>query len=133
MLLVNADASANIMYRDTLPVSCSGQQYSLSFWATFIGNAAYQTVCDGLGGFKYPRILVRIRDLTTGLVITQYTSDTIRLTSWQLHGMKWVMPTGYTNVILEMLNAAPGGCGNGVANDDITYGIFDPVPTVSLN
>ena len=133
MLLVNADASANIMYRDTLPVSCAGQQYSLSFWATFIGNAAYQTVCDGLGGFKYPRILVRIRDLTTGLVITQYTTDTIKLTSWQLHGMKWVMPAGYTNVILEMLNAAPGGCGNDVAIDDITYGTCDPVPTVSLN
>ena len=133
MLLVNADASANIMYRDTLPVSCPGQQYSLSFWAAFIGNGAYQTVCDGLGGFKYPRILVRIRDLTTGLVITQYTSDTIKLTSWQLHGMKWVMPTGYFNVILEMLNAAPGGCGNDVAIDDIKYGICDPVPTVSLN
>ncbi len=133
MLLVNADASANIMYRDTLPVSCSGQQYSLSFWAAFIGNAAYQTVCDGLGGFKYPVILVRIRDRTTGLVITQYTSDTIKLTSWQLHGLKWVMPTGYTNVILEMINAAPGGCGNDVALDDIMYGVCDPVPTVSLN
>ncbi len=133
MLLVNADASANILYRDTLPVSCSGQQYSVSFWAIFVGNAAYQTVCDGLGGFKYPILLVRIRDRLTGLVITQYTSDTIKLTSWQLHGMKWVMPTGYTNVILEILNAAPGGCGNDVAIDDIKYGICDPAPTVSLN
>ncbi|MFZ1370829.1 MAG: T9SS type A sorting domain-containing protein, partial [Ferruginibacter sp.] len=133
MLLVNADAAANILYRDTLPVSCPGQQYSVSFWATFIGNAAYQTVCDGLGGFKYPRILVRLRDRVTGLVITQYTSDTIQLTSWQLHGMKWVMPAGYTNLILELINAAPGGCGNDIAIDDIRYGICDPVPTVSLN
>ncbi|MBL0181283.1 MAG: T9SS type A sorting domain-containing protein [Chitinophagaceae bacterium] len=133
MLVVNADASANIMYRDTLPVSCSGQQYSVSFWAAFIGNAAYKTVCDGLGGFKYPMLLVRIRDLATGLVITQYTTDTIKLTSWQQHGMKWVMPAGYTNVILELLNAGPGGCGNDVAIDDIKYGICDPVPTVSLS
>jgi len=133
MLVVNADASANIMYRDTLPVSCPGQQYSVSFWAAFIGNAAYKTVCDGLGGFKYPMILVRIRDLATGLVITQYTTDTIKLTSWQQHGMKWVMPAGYTNVILELLNAGPGGCGNDLALDDIKYGICDPVPTVSLS
>ncbi len=132
MLVVNADAAANIMYRDTLPVGCAGQQYSVSFWAAFIGNAAYQTVCDGLGGFKYPRILVRLRDLVTGLTVTQYTSDTIKLNSWQLHGMKWVMPTGYTNLILELLNAAPGGCGNDLAIDDIRYGICDPVPTVSL-
>ena len=133
MLVVNADASANIMYRDTLPVSCPGQQYSVSFWAAFIGNSNYQTVCDGLGGFKYPQLLVRIRDLVTGLVITQYTTDTIKLTSWQQHGMKWVMPIGYTNVILELLNAGPGGCGNDVALDDIVYGICTPAPTVSIN
>jgi len=133
MLVLNADASANIMYRDTLPVSCPGQQYSVSFWAAFIGNGAYQTVCDGLGGFKYPRILCRIRDLTTGLVITQYTSDTIKLTTWLQHGMRWVMPAGYTQVILELVNAAPGGCGNDLALDDIQYGICDPVPTVSIN
>lgn len=133
MMIFNADASANIFYRDTLPVSCSGQQYSLSFWAAFIGNANYQTVCDGLGGFRYPQILVRIRDQFTGLVITQYTTDTIKLTSWQKHGMKWVMPAGYTNVILELVNAGPGGCGNDLAIDDIQYGICDPVPTVSLS
>ena len=133
MLLVNADAVAGILYRDTLPVSCAGQQYSVGFWAAFVGNSAYQTVCEGLGGFKYPQVLVRIRDLLTGLVITQYTSDTIKLTTWQLHGLKWVMPAGYSNVILEILNAAPGGCGNDLAIDDIRYGICDPIPTVSLN
>ena len=133
MIVVNADASANIMYRDTVPVGCSNQQYSVSFWAAFIGNSSYQTICDGLGGFKYPRVLLRIRDRVTGLVITQYTSDTIKLTSWQQHGMKWVMPSGYTDVIIEILNAAPGGCGNDLAIDDIAYGICDPVPTVSLN
>ncbi len=133
MYLVNADASANIFYRDTVPVQCSNQQYSVSFWASFIGNSSYQTICDGLGGFKYPMVLLRIRDRVTGLVITQYTSDTIKLTSWQQHGMKWVMPPGYTDVIIELLNAAPGGCGNDLAIDDIAYGICDPVPTVSLN
>jgi len=133
MLAVNADASATVMYKDTMPVACPGQQYSVSFWAAFLGNTNYQTTCDGLGGFKYPQLLVRIRDLTTGLVITQYTTDTIKLTSWQQHGMKWVMPAGYTNVILELLNAGPGGCGNDVALDDIVFGLCDPSPSVSIN
>ncbi len=132
MLLINADASASIMYRDTLPVACPGQQYSLSFWASFIGNAAYQVVCNGLGGFKYPKVLVRMRDLTTGLTITQFTTGDINTTSWQQLGMKWVMPPGYTNIIVELLNAAPGGCGNDIALDDIQYGVCDPTPTVSL-
>jgi hypothetical protein len=105
MLLINADAAARIAYADTLPVVCPGQQYSVSFWAAFVGNSSYKTVCDGLGGFKYSQLLVRVRDLSTGLVITQYTSDTIKLTSWQQHGMKWVMPSGYSQVILELVNA----------------------------
>ncbi len=133
MLLINADAAARIAYADTLPVVCPGQQYSVSFWAAFVGNNAYKSVCDGLGGFKYSQLLVRVRDLTTGLVITQYTTDTIKLTSWQEHGMKWVMPSGYSQVILELVNAAPGGCGNDFALDDIKFGTCDPVPTVSLS
>jgi hypothetical protein len=133
MMVVNADAAAGIIYRDTLPVSCPGQQYSLSFWAAFIGNGAYQTVCDGLGGFRFPMITVRIRDKVTGLVITQFTTDTIKLTVWQQLGMKWVMPTGYSNVILELINEGEGGCGNDFALDDIQYGVCDPSPTVNLN
>jgi Ig-like domain CHU_C associated/Secretion system C-terminal sorting domain len=133
MMVVNADAAAGIIYRDTLPVSCPGQQYSLSFWAAFIGNGAYQTVCDGLGGFRFPMITARIRDRVTGLVITQFTTDTIKLTTWQQLGMKWVMPTGYSNVIVELINEGEGGCGNDFALDDIQYGVCDPSPTVSLS
>lgn len=133
MMVVNADAAAKVIYKDTLPVSCPGQQYSLSFWSAFVGNSSYQTVCEGLGGFKFPMILVRIRDVSSGLVITQFTTDTIKLTSWQQFGMKWVMPTGYSSVIMELINAGLGGCGNDFALDDIQYGVCDPVPTVSLN
>lgn len=133
MLLINADAPPNVIYKDTLPSVCGGQEYSLSVWVAFIGNSTYQTICGGLGGFKYPKILMRIRDLSTGLVITQFTTNDITLTSWQQLGMKWVMPTGFSNVIFEFINAGPGGCGNDFAIDDIQFGICDPAPTVSIS
>ena len=132
MLLINADAPSTVFYRDTLPVACPGQQYSVSFWAAFVGNATYQTVCNGLGGFKYPKYLIKIRDLATGLTITQFTTGDVTNTTWAQLGMKWVMPVGYSNVILEMSNAGPGGCGNDFAIDDIQFGICDPLPTVSV-
>ena len=131
MMVVNADGPSYVFYRDTLPVACPGQQYSMSFWTAFIGNATYQTTCNALGGFKYPKFLIRMRDLITGLTITQFTTANITLTSWQQLGMKWVMPAGYTNIIMELLNAGPGGCGNDFALDDVQYGICDPAPTVS--
>ncbi len=130
MLVVNADAAATLIYRDTMPVSCPGQQYSFSFWTAFIGNTNYQTLCNALGGFKFPRFLVRARDLSTGLIITQFTSDSIVSNTWVQRGMKWVMPSGYSNIIIEILNAGAGGCGNDFAIDDIQYGICDPLPTV---
>jgi uncharacterized repeat protein (TIGR01451 family) len=133
MMILNADAPAHIMYLDTLPVSCAGQQYSLSFWAAFIGNAAYQTTCNAFGGFVYPKILMRIKDLTTGLVITQLQTSDITSTSWQQLGMKWIQPAGYTNLVLELVNAGAGGCGNDLAIDDISYGLCDPLPKVTTS
>ena len=55
---------------------------------------------------------MRVRDATTGLIITETTTADITNTAWAQYGMKWVMPTGYTNVIFELINAGAGGCGN---------------------
>ncbi|MGG9960176.1 T9SS type A sorting domain-containing protein [Ferruginibacter sp. SUN106] len=133
MMVVNADASASIFYRDTLPVACPGQQYSVTLWAAFIGNTSYQTTCNGLGGFKYPKFLIKIRDLATGLVITQTTTADITSTSWTQYGMKFGLPAGYSNLILEIVNAGPGGCGNDVAIDDIQFGSCSAAPTANVS
>jgi uncharacterized repeat protein (TIGR01451 family) len=55
MLVINADASNSIFYRGafTAPI-CANQQYSLSLYAAFTGNSAYQTLCDGFGQYQGP-------------------------------------------------------------------------------
>ncbi|MEP6582866.1 MAG: hypothetical protein ABJA90_01315 [Ginsengibacter sp.] len=133
MMVLNADALAGVIYKATIPSVCPGQQYSLSFWTAFIGNSSYQTLCNGFGGFKYPKILMRVRDASTGLVITQTTTSDITSTSWQQLGMKWIMPSGYSSVIFELINAGPGGCGNDLALDDITFGLCSPIPTTIVD
>ena len=132
MMIVNADASANVFFRDTMPAVCGGQQYNLIFWAAFIGNSTYETVCDGLGGFRYPQVLIRVKDRTTGTVITEGYTDTIKLTSWNQFGIKWSAPTGFSNIVIELINAGAGGCGNDIAIDDIQFGLCSPSPTISL-
>ncbi len=135
MLVVNADAAATIIYRDTMPSVCPGQQYSFTFWASFIGNNFYQTLCNGLGGFRYPRFTIRVRELNTGnlLTLTQFTTDSITTNTWVQKGIKWIMPSGYSNVMIEIVNAGQGGCGNDFAIDDIQFGLCDPVPTVTTS
>lgn len=132
MLVVNADAANTTMYRASFFNStCSNTQYSLSFYAAFPGNASYQTICDAFGGFRYPRIKMRIRDGVSGLIITETSTTDITNGTWQQYGLKFVAPASYSQLIIELINDANGGCGNDVVLDDIQFGTCDPTPIVS--
>lgn len=133
MLMVNADAANSVFYADNLNGLCANQQYSLFFWAAFPGNNAYSTVCDAFGGFRYPKVLMRIRDAATGAVITQMSSPEISSSNWNQYGVKFVLPAGFSNVIFELINDAAGGCGNDILIDDIQFGLCSPIPTVSVS
>lgn len=133
MMIINADANAKTFYAGTVSSLCSGQQYSLSFYAAFIGNSSYQTICNGFGGFKYPNIRMRVKDAITGLIITEIATGDITSTSWNQYGMKWVMPSGYSSIIFELINEGQGGCGNDLAIDDIQFGTCSAAPVVSVS
>lgn len=132
MMLVNADSKPNIIYSDEVTPVCANQQYSFFFYGAFIGNSDYKTICDGFGGFKYPRVTIRIRDKATGLIITQLTTGDITSSSWQQYGLKFAMPVGFGTVILELINDGDGGCGNDLAIDDIQFGLCSPAPKVKI-
>ncbi|RYZ54140.1 MAG: T9SS type A sorting domain-containing protein, partial [Sphingobacteriales bacterium] len=132
MLVINADAANTTMYRAGFSTAtCSNTQYSLSFYAAFPGNASYQTVCNAFGGFRYPRIKMRIRDAGSLLIITETSTADITSGAWQQYGLKFVAPASYTQLIIELINDANGGCGNDVVLDDIQFGSCDPTPVVS--
>lgn len=133
MMIINADANAGTFYSGTVGSLCPGQQYSLSFYAAFVGNSSYQTICNGFGGFKYPNVRMRVKDAITGLVITEIATGDITSTSWNQYGMKWVMPTGYSSIIFELINEGQGGCGNDLALDDIQFGTCSAAPVVSVS
>ncbi len=133
MMVVNADAPAGFFYRDTLTSLCPNQQYSFSFYAAYLGNTTLTTLCNALGGTSYPKVKCRVRDRFTGLIITEGLTTDINTNTWQLYGVKWVMPPGYTDIIFEMINAAPGGCGNDLAIDDIQFGICSSNPVAALS
>lgn len=134
MLVVNADAANSVFYRGAFTGAlCSNQQYSVNFYAAFLGNPSYQTVCDGFGGFKYPKVRVRVIDPVSGLIISELVTGDIISTSWQRYGIKFVSPASYTGARFELINEGLGGCGNDIAFDDIQFGSCDPLPVVGLN
>jgi hypothetical protein len=134
MLVLNADAASSVMYKGGFSYTlCANQQYSLLFYAAFVGNSSYQTVCDAFGGFKYAKIKMRIRDGGTGLIITEVSTDTIKTGIWGQYGLKFVSPASYTSLTFELINDAQGGCGNDLVIDDVMFGSCDPVLNISVN
>ena len=133
MLLVNADANNTVFYRGRFQYGlCAKQQYSLSFYSAFVGNASYQTVCNAFGGFQYPKIKMQVIDAVSGGIITSVSTSIISNTAWQQYGLKFVLPVTYNDVIIELINDAPGGCGNDIAIDDIQFGTCDALPVVNV-
>lgn len=131
MMVFNADAPPRIFFRDTMPTSCPGRQYSLTFWTAFPANSVYTASCAALGGFRYPKVRMRMIDIVTGLDVVTLTTDSFYSPGWIQKGMRWTMPRGYSNLIMELSNAAPGGCGNDMILDDIVYGTCDALPVVN--
>ncbi len=134
MLIINADASSSIMSRGGFTYTlCANQQYSLLFYAAFIGNASYSEVCDAFGGFKYSKIKMRIRDGVSGLIITEVSTADITSNGWNQYGLKFVSPASYSSITFDLINDAPGGCGNDLAIDDIMFGSCDPVLNINVS
>lgn len=134
MLLVNADVVNRKFFVDTVNVSCANLKYSFFGYAAFVGNPTnYKTFCDAFGGFKFPKLIFTVRNASTGSIITSTVTSDIVANSWGQYGMKFVMPSGVSRVIIEISNAGEGGCGNDLALDDIQFGMCDPQPSVAAS
>lgn len=134
MMVLNADVQANKVYRDTVNVPCTNLRYSLFAFVSNIANSSYETFCNNaFGGLVPPKLIFTVRNASDGNIITNLTTADITSGAWTQYGMKFVMPSGVTKVVIEITNAAAGGCGNDLAIDDIQFGLCDPTPTVEVN
>lgn len=138
MMVVNADVRSNRIYSDKINISCGNLKYSLFAFVSNIANSDYDNFCSAFGGTVKPKLTFTVKDAASGLIITNLTTPEITSGDWTQYGMKFVMPPAVngnpvTQIIIEITNAAAGGCGNDLAIDDIQFGLCDPTPTVSVN
>lgn len=138
MMVVNADVRSNKIYTDKINISCGNLKYSLFAFVSNIANSTYDDFCDAFGGTVKPKLTFTVKDAASGLIITNLTTPEITSSNWTQYGMKFVMPATVngnpvSQIIIEITNNAPGGCGNDLAIDDIQFGLCDPTPTVSVN
>lgn len=129
-MLVNASVLPGAFYLDTVRGLCAGTTFEFAAWVV---NVLKQSACGGNG--IRPNLTFTI-ERTDGIVIQTYNSGDIpslASPTWQQYGFFFTTPAGITDVVLRIVNNAPGGCGNDLALDDITFRPCGPSINSGIN
>lgn len=118
MMLVNASFNPGVFYLDTVKNLCGGTTYQFSAW---IMSVLTPFACNGVG--INPNITFSIETVTGTVIQTINTGNIANLSfpQWNEYGIFFTLPTGVSDLVLRLTNNAPGGCGNDLALDDITF------------
>ena len=124
-MLVNASFDPSVFYVQTIDGLCTGTTYQFAVW---IAN-----MCNFSSSIQ-PNITLTIEN-TDGTVLssvsTGYIPISIGSAQWKQYSINFTMPVGVSTVVLRMKNNAPGGIGNDIAIDDITFRPIGPAIAVS--
>ena len=121
MMIVNASNNPGLFYTQQAAAGqlCPNTKYE---FAAYILNLLLPTACGGAGTKPNITFIIETPD---GTPIGQpYNTGDIDATSdirWKQYGTYFTTPANVTSVIVKMINNAPGGCGNDLALDDITF------------
>lgn len=119
MLIVNADFTPGEFYRRTVSDLCNSQVYEFS---AFLMNVlpSTETSCETL---VPNNVIFRIEDgsgnnlgeITTGIINSTATAQ------WVRYSFDFQAPSDLSDIQVVLINNAPGGCGNDLAIDDISF------------
>lgn len=123
-MLVNASYTPGDFFRAEVSNLCPNTTYEFAAW-----------VMNVLRGPGISPDLTFTIEKTDGTFLGQYSTGAIGTTAnpqWQQHGFFFITPANNPLVILRITNNAPGGIGNDLALDDITFRPCGPVVTANI-
>ena len=129
MMIVNASFQPSIFFTQTANGLCPNTTYEFS---AYILNLI--TLAASGPDVNEPNITFSI-ETTSGQVLTTATTGTLAATAdvhWYNFGIYFTTPSNITDVIVKMTNNAPGGNGNDLILDDITFRPCGPVIQVGF-
>ena len=129
-MLVNASLGPGVFYIDTIKTLCGNTTYEFS---SYIINMVNNTACGG--NTIAPNLTFRIETID-GTLITTYNTGNLAVQStpdWKQYGTYITTSATPGNIIVKIINNAPGGCGNDLAIDDIMFRPCGPQIDIALN
>ena len=128
-MLVNASVQPSAFYLDYVNGLCGGTTYEFAAW---IINVLRPGSCAPSP--TQPNLTFTI-EKTDGTILQSYNTNTIgseTVPTWEQFGFFFTTPTNVTDVVVRIFNNAPGGCGNDLALDDITFRPCGPQLSVGI-
>jgi gliding motility-associated-like protein len=119
-MLVNASYQPGDFFVGTVTDLCPNTTYEFSAWI--------MNVLLSASGIQ-PNLTFNI-ETPTGIVLNTFNTGNIAVTSqpeWKQYGFFFTTTAGNSNIVLRITNNAPGGIGNDLAMDDITFRPCGPV------
>ncbi|TFF37976.1 gliding motility-associated C-terminal domain-containing protein [Mucilaginibacter psychrotolerans] len=129
MMIINASNNPGQFFQQLTPVGalCQNTTYEFSAW---ILNLILPSSCNGQSSRPNITFIIETPD---GVVLPTSDPNTGDILPTNLPD-QWIQkrtffttPPGVTQVVLKMINNAPGGCGNDLLLDDITFRACGPV------
>ena len=123
-MLVNADFNKGVFYQNTINNLCPNTTYEFAAWVINILRNS---------GIK-PNIRFTIEN--NGVSIKEFTTGDIfegNATNWIKYGTIFTTPANVGVITLKMTNENPGGNGNDLAIDDITFRPCGPTISSTIN
>jgi gliding motility-associated-like protein len=128
-MLVNASYQPSAFYIDTVDVLCHNTTYEFAAW---ILNMIRLSTCSG--GSIQPNLTFSV-EKTNGTVLQSVNTGDIPtnpVPTWKQYGFFFTTPADVSRVVVRIVNNAPGGCGNDLALDDITFRPCGPLLDASI-
>ena len=124
MLLVNADEDqTGEFYRAEVPLSANTSYEFLSYLVTVNSQADFDFCTNNQGGLVLPNVTFQIES-SSGVVLASLDTGDIPFNPvpvWEEYSIPFSTDASTTSIDIVLINNAPGGCGNDIAIDDITF------------
>jgi len=114
-MVVNASYTPGNFYVHHISGLCANTTYEFAAWVMNLINDGRTTIL--------PNLTFSIES-EEGVVLKTFTSGDVPVTDlpeWKQYGFFFKTPENATNIVLKITNNAPGGIGNDLLLDDITF------------
>ena len=125
-MLINASEQPSVFYTQTITGLCPSTQYQFAAWVLNMAAVSGQILPDLTFTIENTDGTV-LQSLQTGNFPAPLT------VTWYQYAFYFTTPPGVSSVVIQIANNAPGGFGNDLGLDDITFRTAGPQVSISMN